>query len=89
MKFLRKQLDSVKHNFEKGGKWEKYFFAYEAFETFLFSPNTTTDARGAQIRDAIDLKRLMMTVIIAMMPCLLFGMWNIGHQHFQIGRAHV
>ncbi len=82
MKFLRKQLDSVKHNFEKGGKWEKYFFAYEAFETFLFSPNTTTDARGAQIRDAIDLKRLMMTVIIAMMPCLLFGMWNIGHQHF-------
>lgn len=82
MKFLRKQLDSVKHNFEKGGKWEKYFFAYEAFETFLFSPNTTTDARGAQIRDAIDLKRLMMTVIIAMTPCLLFGMWNVGHQHF-------
>jgi Na+-transporting NADH:ubiquinone oxidoreductase subunit B len=82
MKFLRKQLDSVKHNFEKGGKWEKYFFAYEAFETFLFSPNTTTDARGAQIRDAIDLKRLMMTVIIAMLPCLIFGMWNVGHQHF-------
>lgn len=82
MKFLRKQLDSVKHNFEKGGKWEKYFFAYEAFETFLFSPNTTTDARGAHIRDAIDLKRLMMTVIIAMIPCLLFGMWNIGYQHF-------
>ncbi len=82
MKFLRNQLDSVKHNFEKGGKWEKYFFAYEAFETFLFSPNTTTDAKGAQIRDAIDLKRLMMTVIIAMLPCLIFGMWNVGHQHF-------
>ena len=81
MKFLRKQLDSVKHNFEKGGKWEKYFFAYEAFDTFLFSPNTTTDAKGAQIRDAIDLKRLMMTVIIAMLPCLIFGMWNVGHQH--------
>ncbi|MBL7845939.1 MAG: NADH:ubiquinone reductase (Na(+)-transporting) subunit B [Cyclobacteriaceae bacterium] len=82
MKFLRNQLDSVKHNFEKGGKWEKYFFAYEAFETFLFSPNTTTDAKGAQIRDAIDLKRLMMTVIIAMIPCLIFGMWNVGYQHF-------
>lgn len=82
MKFLRNQLDSVKHHFEKGGKWEKYFFAYEAFDTFLFSPNTTTDAKGAQIRDAIDLKRLMMTVIIAMTPCLIFGMWNVGHQHF-------
>lgn len=82
MKFLRKQLDSVKHNFEKGGKWEKFYFAYEAFDTFLFSPNTTTDARGAQIRDAIDLKRLMMTVIIAMLPCLVFGMWNVGYQHF-------
>jgi len=82
MKFLRKQLDSVKHNFEKGGKWEKFYFAYEAFDTFLFSPNTTTDARGAQIRDAIDLKRLMMTVIIAMLPCLIFGMWNVGYQHF-------
>ncbi len=82
MKFVRKQLDAVKHNFEKGGKWEKYFFAYEAFDTFLFSPNTTTDAKGAQIRDAIDLKRLMMTVIIAMLPCLIFGMWNVGHQHF-------
>lgn len=81
MKFLRNQLDSVKHNFEKGGKWEKYFFAYEAFETFLFTPNTTTEVKGAQIRDAIDLKRLMMTVIIAMLPCLIFGVWNVGHQH--------
>jgi Na+-transporting NADH:ubiquinone oxidoreductase subunit B len=82
MKFLRKQLDSAKHNFEKGGKYEKYYFAFEAIETFLFSPNTTTDTRGVQVRDAIDLKRLMMTVIVAMVPCLLFGMWNVGHQHF-------
>jgi len=82
MKFLRKQLDSVKHNFEKGGKWERYFYAYEAFDTFLFSPNTATETHGAQIRDAIDLKRLMMTVVIAMLPCLIFGMWNVGHQHF-------
>lgn len=82
MKFLRNQLDSVKHHFERGGKWQKYFFAYEAIDTFLYSPNTTTDPKGAQIRDAIDLKRLMMTVVISMLPCLIFGMWNVGHQHF-------
>ncbi len=82
MKFLRDQLDKVKHSFEKGGKLEKYFYAYEAIDTFLFSPNTTNGVKGAQIRDAVDLKRLMMTVIIAMVPCLLFGIWNVGHQHF-------
>jgi Na+-transporting NADH:ubiquinone oxidoreductase subunit B len=82
MQFLRKQLDKLKHNFEKGGKLEKYFYAYEAFDTFLFAPNTTASTKGVQVRDAIDLKRLMMTVIIAMVPCLLFGIWNVGHQHF-------
>lgn len=88
MKFLRNQLDKLKHNFEKGQKWEKYYYAYEAIDTFLYAPNTTNDAKGAQIRDAIDLKRLMMTVIISMVPCLLFGTWNIGHQHFlAIGEA--
>ena len=88
MKFLRNQLDKVKHNFEKGGKFEKYYYAYEAFETFLFAPNTTTHGKGVHVRDAIDLKRLMMTVILAMVPCLLFGTWNIGHQHFlAIGQA--
>jgi Na+-transporting NADH:ubiquinone oxidoreductase subunit B len=88
MKFLRDQLDQLKHNFEKGGKWEKFYFAYEAFDTFLFVPNTTTSVKGVQVRDAIDLKRLMMTVIIAMLPCLFFGMWNVGHQHFlALGQA--
>jgi len=82
MKFLRDQLDHLKHNFEKGGKWEKFYFAYEAFDTFLFVPNSTTEGKGVQVRDAIDLKRLMMTVIIAMVPCLLFGIWNVGEQHF-------
>ncbi len=82
MKFLRNQLDHVKHNFEKGGKWEKFFFAYEAIDTFLYAPNATTGSKGVQIRDAVDLKRLMMTVIIAMTPCLLFGIYNVGHQHF-------
>jgi Na+-transporting NADH:ubiquinone oxidoreductase subunit B len=82
MQFLRNQLDKVKHNFEKGGKFEKYYYAYEAIDTFLFAPNTTTAPKGVQVRDAIDLKRLMMTVIISMTPCLIFGIWNVGHQHF-------
>ena len=82
MKFLRTQLDKAKHHFEKGGKLEKYYYAFEAMDTFLFAPNTTTGAKGAQIRDAVDLKRLMITVVISMMPCLFFGIWNVGHQHF-------
>jgi len=82
MKFLRDQLDKVKHNFEKGGKLEKYYYAYEAFDTFLFSPNTTTPEKGTHVRDAVDLKRMMMTVILAMVPCLIFGTWNVGYQHF-------
>lgn len=88
MKFLRYTLDKAKHNFEKGGKYEKYFYLFEAFDTFNYSPNTVTPAKGAQVRDAVDLKRFMMTVVIALVPCLLFGIWNAGHQHFQaLGQA--
>ncbi len=82
MKFLRDIFDRVKPNFEKGGKLEKFYYPFEAFETLMFTPKDTTPSRGAHIRDAVDLKRLMMTVIIALIPCLLFGMWNVGHQHF-------
>ncbi len=82
MKFIRNRLDSVKHHFEKGGKWERYFFSYEAIDTFLFTPATTSDVKGAHVHDAVDLKRLMMTVVISMLPCLIFGMWNVGRQHF-------
>jgi Na+-transporting NADH:ubiquinone oxidoreductase subunit B len=82
MKFLRDALDKAKHNFERGGKWEKYYYVFEAFDTFAFQPNTTTPVKGAQIRDAVDMKRLMMTVIIAMIPCLIFGIYNVGYQHF-------
>jgi Na+-transporting NADH:ubiquinone oxidoreductase subunit B len=82
MKFLRDTLDKVKHDFEKGGKWEKYYYVFEAFDTFAFVPNTTTGIKGAQVRDAVDMKRFMMTVVIAMVPCLLFGIFNVGHQHF-------
>lgn len=82
MKFLREALDKAKHNFERGGKWEKYYYVFEAFDTFAFVPNTTTPVKGAQIRDAVDMKRLMMTVIISMVPCLIFGIYNVGYQHF-------
>ncbi len=82
MQGIRKLLDKQKKHFEKGGKLEKWYYAFEAMETFLFTPDHTTKPRGAQIRDAIDLKRLMMTVVLAMVPCLLFGIYNAGHQHF-------
>jgi len=88
MEFIKHQIEKIKPNFEKGGKWEKHYYSFEALETFLFAPATTNGIKGAQIRDAIDLKRLMMTVIISLVPCLLFGMWNVGHQHFlAIGQA--
>lgn len=82
MGFLRDQLDKVKPHFHKGGKWEKFYYIYEAHETLLFVPNHTTKSKGTQIKDAIDMKRMMMTVIIAMIPCLLFGIYNVGYQHF-------
>jgi len=81
MKFLRKKLDNVKPLFEKGGKYEKYAPAFFGIDTFLFTPNHTT-SKGAHIRDGNDLKRLMITVVIALIPALLFGMWNVGYQHF-------
>lgn len=80
MKLFKYILDSVKPHFEKGGKLEKIYPAYDAFETFLFVPDHTTK-KGSHIRDAIDLKRTMAFVVIAMIPSILFGMWNIGFQY--------
>src|SRR5690554_1290562 len=82
MKFLRDLLDKQKPLFQKGGKLESLYYLYEAGETFMFSPNHTTSIKGTQVKDAIDLKRLMITVVIAMIPCLVFGIYNTGHQHF-------
>jgi Na+-transporting NADH:ubiquinone oxidoreductase subunit B len=82
MKFLRELLDKQKPLFQKGGKFENLYYMFEAGETFMFSPNHTTPIKGAQVKDAIDLKRMMITVVIAMIPCLLFGIYNAGHQHF-------
>ena len=77
---LRRFLDKIKPNFEKGGKFEKLYSTFDAFETFLFVPNTVT-RKGAHIRDVSDLKRTMSIVLIALMPAFLFGMWNTGFQN--------
>lgn len=82
MKPIRNLLKKIKPNFEKGGKLEKFYPVYDAFETFFFVPGETTPSSGAHIRDAIDLKRTMILVVLSLVPCLLFGMWNVGYQHF-------
>ncbi len=81
MKALRNYIDKIKPQFEKGGKFEKLHSTFDAFETFLFVPNHVT-TRGSHIRDAIDMKRTMIVVVLATIPALLFGMWNVGYQHF-------
>ncbi|MCD6660761.1 MAG: NADH:ubiquinone reductase (Na(+)-transporting) subunit B [Lentimicrobium sp.] len=87
MKALRKQLDKIKPQFQKGGKFEKLHSTFDAFETFLFVPDKTTSL-GSHIRDSIDMKRTMSIVVIAMIPTLLFGIWNVGNQHYlSIGEA--
>ncbi|NOY49159.1 MAG: NADH:ubiquinone reductase (Na(+)-transporting) subunit B [Chlorobi bacterium] len=81
MKALRNFLDKQKPQFEKGGKLEKLHSMFDSFETLLFVPDKVTFA-GSHIRDAIDMKRTMITVFVSLIPALLFGMWNVGYQHF-------
>ncbi len=79
MKALRNIVDKLKPTFSKGGKLGFLHSTFDAFETFLFVPNTTT-SKGAHIRDCNDIKRTMITVVIALIPCLLFGCYNTGIQ---------
>lgn len=81
MKLLRNYIDKIKPNFEKGGKFEKLHSTFDAFETFLYVPDTVTKPKGSHIRDIMDMKRAMIIVVIALVPSLLFGMWNVGHWH--------
>lgn len=78
---LRKYVDQLKPHFSKGGKFEKLHSVFDGFETFLFAPNVTSK-RGTHIHDAIDSKRTMIMVVIALVPALLFGMYNVGYQHY-------
>jgi Na+-transporting NADH:ubiquinone oxidoreductase subunit B len=81
MKSLRKFIDRIKPDFAEGGRFGKFRSTFDAFETFLFVPNKVTQS-GAHIRDSLDMKRTMTVVIIALIPALLFGMYNAGYQHF-------
>ena len=82
MKALHKFIEeSVKPNFTGEGKLKRFWVVFDSLETFLFTPGHTT-AKGVHVRDGIDLKRTMFLVIVAMIPALLFGTWNIGHQYY-------
>lgn len=79
MKSLNKFFLDIKPHFEEGGKYQRLYPLYEAFDSFLFS--TTKSTPGApHIRDSVDLKRIMITVIIALIPCTLMALWNTGYQ---------
>jgi Na+-transporting NADH:ubiquinone oxidoreductase subunit B len=79
MKFLRDLTDKQAPLFEKGGKLEFFYPLYEAIDTFNFTPGKVTSG-SPHVRDALDLKRLMMTVVIALFPAILVGLWNVGFQ---------
>lgn len=80
---IRELLDEIKPHVQKGGKYEQFHTSFDALETFLFKPDHTTDgSKGVHIKDGIDLKRTMFTVVIAMIPALLFGIFNVGHQYY-------
>ena len=81
MKFVKNIIESVKPHFEEGGKLSKFWVVFDSLETFAFTPGHVTH-NGSHIRDGIDLKRTMFTVIVALIPALLFGTWNIGDQYY-------
>ncbi len=81
MSFLRNYLNKIKPNFEEGGKLSAFRSLYDGMETFLYVPNTTSKC-GVNIHDAIDSKRIMSMVVIALVPALLFGMYNVGYQNY-------
>ena len=78
---LRQFVDKIKPNFEKGGKLHAFRSVFGGFETFLFVPNHTSKS-GSNIHDCFDSKRMMIMVCLALVPALLFGMYNVGYQHF-------
>lgn len=81
MSFLRNYLNKIKPNFEKDGKLHAFRSVFDGFETFLYVPNDTAKS-GVNIHDAIDSKRIMSMVVIALLPALLFGMYNVGYQNY-------
>ena len=80
MNALRQLVDKIKPTFEKGGKLGFLHSTFDAFETFMFVPNTVT-RKGSHIRDCVDIKRVMIIMVLALVPAFLFSIWNIGYQH--------
>ena len=85
MSALRNYLNKIKPQFEKDGKLHAFRSVFDGLETFLYVPNDTASARGCHIHDSIDSKRIMSMVVIALLPALLFGMYNVGF--WPAGRA--
>ena len=79
MEILRKYLENIAPNFSKGGRLERWYPLYEAMDSFLFASGRVTST-APHVRDAIDLKRIMITVVLALMPCVIMAMWNTGYQ---------
>jgi Na+-transporting NADH:ubiquinone oxidoreductase subunit B len=86
MKWLRDIHDQVAPNFEKGGRFERLFPIWELHDTGMFTPGEVTNA-ASHVRDGVDLKRMMFTVVIALVPCIFFAMYNTGYQG-QLAIAH-
>ena len=76
--FINEKIEPL---FQKGGKYEKLWSIYDSFHTFLFVPRETAGRKGVQVHDSVDSKRVIIMVIIALMPALLVGLWNVGYQH--------
>jgi len=87
VKFLEKYLHKMEPHFIKGGKYEKWNPLFETMATFAFTPKLVTN-KGSHIRDGVDLKRTMMTVILALIPCLIFGIYNTGHWEMAVSEAN-
>ncbi len=79
MKLIRRIFDRVRPSFDKGGKYERLYPVYEAIDTFLYTPGDVT-ARASHVRDGLNLKRMMITVVVALFPCVLMALWNTGYQ---------
>ena len=82
MKGLKERIDRIKPQFEKGGRFHALHSVFDGFYTFLFTPDETSKS-GVHIHDGNDSKRVMITVVMALLPCAIFGMWNIGFEHFK------
>ena len=82
MKWLYNIVEKLRPQFDEGGRLHAFHSLFDGFDTFLFTPNTTSKRIGAQVHDATDSKRTMIIVVLALIPAMLFGMYNVGYQHF-------